>query len=156
MIEKIVTKVYTPAGDLTIECDKTGKTVFKIEFGTERSEELMCEKPELEISKQLCEYFKGKRKEFDVVFELEGTEFQKKVLKELLKVPYGSTITYKDLAERIGKPGSSRAVGNVMAKNRIPIIIPCHRVISKNGLGGFGGGLSWKKFLLELERRNDK
>jgi methylated-DNA-[protein]-cysteine S-methyltransferase len=156
MSEKIVSRIYTPAGDLTIECDKTGKKVFKIEFGTEKSEKLMCEKPELEISKQLCEYFEGRRKKFEIEFELEGTEFQKKVLKELLKIPYGITITYKELAERVGNSNSSRAVGNVMAKNRIPIIIPCHRVVSKKGLGGFGGGLVWKKFLLELERRNNR
>ncbi|HEW91950.1 MAG TPA: methylated-DNA--[protein]-cysteine S-methyltransferase [Thermotogaceae bacterium] len=155
-MKRYTTKIYTPAGDISIESDESGKKVFKIELGHQKSEKLICENREIEIVKQLCEYLKGKRKEFNIEFELKGTDFQIKVLKELMKVPYGTTITYKELAERVGNSNAARAVGNVVASNYLPIIIPCHRVVSKSGLGGFGGGIGWKKFLIDLERRNTK
>lgn len=101
---------------------------------------------------QLDAYFKGRRFEFDVPLELKGTKFQKRVWKELAKIPYGVTISYGELARRIGNPKASRAVGMANGKNPIPIIIPCHRVIGKNGtLTGFGGGLDVKQALLDLE-----
>jgi len=107
----------------------------------------------LHTEKQLKEYLSGKRKAFDIPLNLEGTVFQKKVWKELQKIPYGKTISYQELAKRVGSVKKARAVGNANGKNPIPIIIPCHRVIQKNGkLGGFGGGLEIKRFLLELER----
>ncbi len=103
---------------------------------------------------QLDEYFKGKRKKFDLDLKIEGTEFQKKVWSELLKIPYGSVISYKILAEKIGNPKAFRAVGNANSKNKIPLIIPCHRVISADGsLGGFAWGLNEKSHLLNLEKR---
>jgi methylated-DNA-[protein]-cysteine S-methyltransferase len=83
-----------------------------------------------------------------------GTPFQQKVWKELLKVPAGETISYAELARRIRKPKAMRAVGNAMGANPVPIIVPCHRVIaSGGGLGGFGGGLTLKRLLLEAERK---
>ncbi|MBU8901958.1 MAG: methylated-DNA--[protein]-cysteine S-methyltransferase, partial [Victivallales bacterium] len=103
--------------------------------------------------KQLEEYFSGKRKSFCLNLNICGTDFQKKVWTELLNIPYGETRTYQDIAFAIGNPKASRAVGGANNKNKIPIIIPCHRVIGKGGsLVGFGGGLERKKQLLKLER----
>ncbi len=105
--------------------------------------------------KQLEEYFEGKRKSFDIPIKITGTDFQKRVLKELLKIPYGETVTYKDIAKLIGNEKASRAVGMANNKNKIMFIIPCHRVIGKNGnLTGYAGGLNLKKQLLELEAKN--
>jgi methylated-DNA-[protein]-cysteine S-methyltransferase len=106
---------------------------------------------------QLGEYFKGERTQFDLELNLRGTVFQKKVWQELVKIPYGETISYGQLAHRIGNPKASRAVGMANGKNPIAIIVPCHRVIGKNGsLTGFGGGLEVKKTLLDLERHIQK
>ena len=102
---------------------------------------------------QLKEYFAGTRKTFDIPLDLVGTEFQVRVWKELQKIPYGKTISYLELAKRVGNMKASRAVGSANGKNPISIIVPCHRVINVNGgLGGFAGGLPVKSFLLELEK----
>lgn len=107
------------------------------------------------VSVQLKQYFSGKRKSFDVKMLLRGTEFQKKVWKEISKIPYGKTITYSDISLKIGKPNAFRAVANACGKNPIPIIIPCHRVLQKGGgLGGYSGGIDIKKNLLKLEKIN--
>jgi len=104
------------------------------------------------IEAELDEYFIGQRNQFDVPLDLKGTEFQEKVWKELLNIPFGGTISYEELAIRIGKPTAQRAVGLANGRNRIPIVVPCHRVIQKNGqLRGYGGGLWRKQFLLDLE-----
>ncbi len=101
---------------------------------------------------QLDEYFKTKRKEFSVLLDIKGTEFQMKVWNELLKIPYGKTVSYKTIAEKLGGAKYVRAVGKANATNPIPIIIPCHRVIGSNGsLGGYSGGIEIKEKLLELE-----
>jgi len=106
---------------------------------------------------QLEEYFSGKRKVFDIKVNPEGTDFRKCVWNELLKIPYGETVSYGEIAERIGNPKSVRAVGLANGSNTISIIIPCHRVIGKNGnLVGYGGGLQNKRFLLELEQKYSK
>jgi len=103
---------------------------------------------------QLDEYFNGKRKSFDIPLRIEGTPFQEAVWHVLLTIPYGETRSYKDTAEQIGRPNACRAVGNANNKNKISIIIPCHRVIGANGsLAGYGGGLEIKKKLLEIERK---
>ncbi len=105
--------------------------------------------------KQLDEYFAGKRKNFDIPIELNGTDFQIKVWKELLKIPYGETCTYLDIAKRVGNPNASRAVGMANNKNKIMIIVPCHRVIGSNKkLVGYAGGLDIKEKLLKLEKEN--
>jgi methylated-DNA-[protein]-cysteine S-methyltransferase len=104
------------------------------------------------IFKQLKEYFNCERKEFDVPLDLRGTDFQKGVWKELKKIPYGKTITYKDIALKMGGEKKSRAVGQANALNPVPIIVPCHRVINTGGkLGGYSCGLEVKEKLLELE-----
>ena len=105
-----------------------------------------------ETVRQLREYFAGKRTEFDLPLAPEGTDFQRKVWRTLQEIPYGETISYGELAKRVGNPKASRAVGSANGKNRIPIVIPCHRVIAGDGtLGGFGGGLPTKEKLLALE-----
>jgi len=107
----------------------------------------------VETEKQLKQYFAKERKTFDIPLKLIGTNFQISVWNELNKIPYGETISYQELAKRVGDKNSARAVGNANGKNPIPIIIPCHRVVRKNGdLGGYGGGIKIKRKLLELEK----
>jgi len=113
-------------------------------------------KPEARVLKatvkQLDEYFTGQRKRFDLVFELAGTDFQREVWRELFKIPFGKTVSYKDIAGRIKNPKAVRAVGSANGKNPVCIIIPCHRVIAADGsIGGYAGGLSVKRKLLALE-----
>ncbi|OLP43392.1 methylated-DNA--[protein]-cysteine S-methyltransferase [Rhizobium oryziradicis] len=106
-----------------------------------------------EAKAQLQAYFDGKRQEFDLPLDLNGTNFQCDVWQELIRIPFGVTISYGELARRIGRLSASRAVGAANGANPLPIVIPCHRVIGANGsLTGFGGGLDTKKWLLALER----
>lgn len=101
---------------------------------------------------QLAEYFAGTRKAFDFPYELLGSAFQAKVLKAVASIPYGATASYSEIAQNIKQPQAIRAVGGANAKNPLPIVIPCHRVIGKKGtLTGFGGGLELKTYLLNLE-----
>jgi len=104
-------------------------------------------------AKQLDEYFDGKRKVFDLPIIMHGTDFQLKVWKALQKIPYGKTLSYLELAEKIGNKKACRAVGMANNRNPISIIVPCHRVIGKNGkLVGYAGGLELKQILLNLEK----
>ncbi len=97
-------------------------------------------------------YFEGELKNFSIPTKPSGTKFEKRVYQELQKIPYGTTISYQELAKRVGSPKAFRAVGNANGKNPTAIIIPCHRVISKNGsIGGFSGGVEIKRKLLKLE-----
>jgi methylated-DNA-[protein]-cysteine S-methyltransferase len=108
--------------------------------------------PLAEAVRQLREYFSGSRTDFDLPLAPEGTEFQRKVWNRLRDIPYGGTISYGELARRVGNPKASRAVGAANGCNPLPIVIPCHRVIGSNGkLTGFGGGLPTKEALLALE-----
>lgn len=101
---------------------------------------------------QLGEYFAGRRRRFDLPLAPRGTEFQRRVWRALLEIPWGKTISYGELARRIGKPSAARAVGLANGANPLPIVVPCHRVIGANGsLTGFGGGLAVKRKLLALE-----
>ena len=105
--------------------------------------------------RQLDEYLKGRRRKFDIPLLMVGTDFQKRVWNVLTKVPYGYTSTYLQVAKDVGNERAVRAVGNANAANPISIIVPCHRIIGSGGeLVGYGGGLSLKRRLLELERRN--
>ena len=102
---------------------------------------------------QLTEYFAGKRKTFSIPLAPSGTPFQQQVWTQLQNIPYGKTISYAQLAQMVDSPKACRAVGSANGKNPIPVIIPCHRVITSNGgLGGFAYGLDMKKWLLELEQ----
>ena len=106
-----------------------------------------------DVIKQLDEYFKGKRKVFDIPLSIDGTEFRKKVWKALLDIPYGETRSYQQIAEAVGNPKAVRAIGQANRSNPVPIIIPCHRVIGKNGdlVGYAGGRTNIKSKLLEIE-----
>jgi methylated-DNA-[protein]-cysteine S-methyltransferase len=105
------------------------------------------------VRRQLEEYFAGRRQEFDLPLRMAGTSFQKLVWKALVRIPFGTTITYAQLAGRIGRPGAARAVGHANSRNPISIIVPCHRVIGADGaLAGYAGGLEKKRRLLDLER----
>ena len=106
-----------------------------------------------ETKRQLRLYFAGDLREFDLPLDLAGTDFQKRVWNALLAIPYGETRSYSQIASKIGSPRAVRAVGAANGRNPVPIIVPCHRVIGASGnLVGFGGGLEWKRKLLELER----
>ena len=106
-----------------------------------------------DVSSQLERYLKGRLRRFDCPLDVRGTPFQKKVWSQLRKIPYGQTRSYKEIAQAIGHPKAVRAVGNANGSNRVPLIIPCHRVIETGGgLGGFGHGLKAKNQLLDFER----
>ncbi|HTM53326.1 MAG TPA: methylated-DNA--[protein]-cysteine S-methyltransferase [Pirellulales bacterium] len=110
------------------------------------------DEPFAAVREQLAEYFAGQRQRFDVPLKLAGTPFQQRVWQELLRIPFGTTISYAQLAERVGQPTASRAVGHANGRNPISIIVPCHRVIGANGkLTGYAGGLDKKQWLLEWE-----
>jgi methylated-DNA-[protein]-cysteine S-methyltransferase len=129
--------------------DNRIKTGLKANF-LEEEDEILAE-----TKKQVAEYLDGNRKEFDIPLLMVGTDFQKNVWDALLKIPYGTTISYLQLAENIGNAKAVRAVANADGANAMAVIIPCHRVIESNGgLGGYGGGVAIKKQLLELEKGN--
>ncbi|CZE48532.1 methylated-DNA--[protein]-cysteine S-methyltransferase [Campylobacter geochelonis] len=139
---------------LEIKGDEMG--ICEINFVKEyRKSEFKNQNLKLCLS-ELEEYFKGNLKEFKTKIYIKGTKFQQDVYKALLEIPYGQICSYKDIATKIGKVKACRAVGSANAKNSIPIIIPCHRVVGKNGFGGYSGGdgtngLEIKRFLLSLE-----
>jgi len=149
----------SPIGDLLLAGDDDGLSLIGFPKGKMRHDPepdwIFNEKRLAEACQQLTEYFAGERKEFDLPLQLSGTEFQVQVLEELLRIPYGETTSYGDIAKRIGRPNAMRAVGAANGRNPIPIVIPCHRVIGSSGdLTGFGGGLDTKEALLRLEAEN--
>ncbi len=106
-----------------------------------------------DVVEQLEAYFAGTRQDFEIPLDLAGTEFQRRVWAGLLEIPYGETMSYGELARRVGRPGASRAVGLANGRNPVAIVVPCHRVIGANGtLTGYGGGLDRKVWLLDHER----
>ncbi len=112
-----------------------------------------ADEPFVIVRQQLAEYFAGERQQFDVPIKLVGTPFQQRVWQELVRIPFGTTIHYGELARRVGRPSASRAVGHANGRNPISIIVPCHRVIGANGkLTGYAGGLDKKQWLLAWER----
>lgn len=151
-------RIESPVGKLMLLAseDKLLEIKFSSSIKNDELSENVEENNELPVfidtEVQLNEYFRGKRDSFSIPIVLNGTEFQQKVWKQLQSIPFGQTISYQELAERVGDSKKARAVGNANGKNPIPIIVPCHRVIAKDGsLGGFGGGLPIKRYLLELE-----
>ncbi|PSL54103.1 methylated-DNA-[protein]-cysteine S-methyltransferase [Saccharothrix carnea] len=109
-----------------------------------------------DVITQLAEYFAGTRTDFDLPLDPIGTPFQRTVWRALAEIPYGETVTYGELAQRLGRPSAARAVGLANGRNPIAIILPCHRVVGANGdLTGYGGGLARKRRLLDLERGPD-
>ncbi len=146
---------------MTTEYFETNGFSIKISHDFEVIYELSFEKGESSslspfgesVKEQLAEYFSGKRKRFDLKYVAKGTCFREKVWHELEKIPYGDTISYGELARRIGNPAATRAVGGACHNNPVGIIVPCHRVIGKDGeLTGYGGGLCNKKRLIDIEK----
>ena len=149
----------TPIGELLVAGDDDGLGMVGFPEGSMRREPepdwIFNEKELAEACRQLSEYFAGQRKRFELKLNPSGTEFQRQVLDELVKIPYGTTVSYSDIARLIGRPKAVRAVGAANGRNPIPVIIPCHRVIGAHGdLTGFGGGLPTKEALLRLELEN--
>jgi methylated-DNA-[protein]-cysteine S-methyltransferase len=154
MTTKTVTMPYeSPIGRLVLECD--GDVLIGIWLPNEQRHarnDADDVPPVLkETASQLDEYFAGERTDFDVRMELDGTDFQREVWTELARIPYGETISYGELARRVGRPSAPRAVGQANGRNPIPVIVPCHRVLAGNGIGGYGGGLKVKRQLLAVE-----
>lgn len=144
--------IHSPVGYLKVTA--TSKAITGIHFSKTKSKDSK-EIPAVlkKAEKELQEYFKGKRKSFDLPLEFDGTEFQKNVWKALSTIPFGQTVSYKDIAIQVGSPKACRAVGLANNKNPISIVVPCHRVIGSSGkLVGYGGGLSNKQKLLDLEQ----
>ena len=150
----------SPIGPLLLAGQEGELTAIRFPAGGEREPPKAGWTPEDvpfdDVKRQLDGYFAGSRRRFDLPLAPAGTAFQRQVLKALQAIPYGETRSYKQVAEAIGKPRAVRAVGAANARNPIPIIIPCHRVIGSDGsLTGFGGGLDAKRQLLALERNGD-
>ncbi|HIQ87988.1 MAG TPA: methylated-DNA--[protein]-cysteine S-methyltransferase [Candidatus Scatomorpha gallistercoris] len=142
--------VASPLGLLRIA--ESAKGIAGIAFAREGDAEPVRGKFIPEAKRQLDEYFAGRRREFDLPLDLRGTEFQKRVWAELMRIPYGETRSYQDVAAAIGNVKATRAVGAANNRNPVVIIIPCHRVVGKGGaLTGYAGGLEKKEFLLKLE-----
>ena len=148
--------VETPVGTLLLAgCDHGLQVIsFQCGKGGRAPEPDWRESPAFfrGVTQQLQQYFRGKRTVFDVKLAAKGTAFQETVWKALAAIPYGQTCTYADIAKRIGQPRAVRAVGLANGRNPLPIVVPCHRVIGKDGsLVGYGGGLTIKQALLDLE-----
>lgn len=150
MNEVFTKSIESPVGLLGIESD--GESITRLTFLNKPYEiENSCEVIE-KCNWQLDEYFNGKREKFDLKLKVSGTEFQQKVWNELLKIPFGKTLSYQDIAIALGDKNSVRAVGMANNKNNIALIIPCHRVIGKNGrLVGYASGVNKKAWLLKHE-----
>ena len=153
------TFVPSPVGQLLLAGSQDALKVIGFSSGDkargaqpdwQRHDELFAD-----ASRQLAEYFDGKRRVFDLPLQPDATPFQAQVLKALQRVPYGETRSYGEIARAIGRPKAARAVGAANGNNPLPIVIPCHRVVGSNGtLTGFGGGLPVKRYLLDLEQPN--
>jgi methylated-DNA-[protein]-cysteine S-methyltransferase len=148
----------SPVGELFIASTERG--LCRISYHPEGQDEQLARifgvrvlrSPLDEVRRELDEYFNGSRREFDLPLDLRVAPFHEAVLHELARVPYGRTQTYGSLAAKVGRPRAARAVGTVMNRNPIPIILPCHRIVGANGsLTGYAGGLHVKRALLELE-----
>lgn len=143
-------RIKSPVGIIEISGSDDGiRSIMFLDIESEQTIVPVC----LQVCvNQLNEYFDGKRKQFDLKLDPRGTEFQLKVWDKLQQIPFGKTISYLDLARMTGSETNTRAVGNANGKNKINIIVPCHRVIGSNGkLTGYGGGLWRKEILLKLE-----
>ena len=145
--------VASPIGNIKIE--DNGSAIVKVELTDECVSAFDASSVQLSCADQLDEYFRGERTKFELPIELIGSEFQKNVWNALLDIPYGDTMTYKDIAEITGNPQAARAVGGACNKNPIIIVVPCHRVIGAKGdLLGFACGVDVKNKLLRLETGN--
>jgi methylated-DNA-[protein]-cysteine S-methyltransferase len=149
-------EIDSPVGPLLVAADEAGLRLIHFQAGRDRREPdpswEQDPRPFRALASQLGEYFRGERRRFDLPLAPRGTPFQLATWRALAAIPYGETITYAELARRVGRPGAFRAVGAANGKNPLPIVVPCHRVIGRDGsLTGFGGGIGTKRALLELE-----
>ncbi len=129
-----------------------GEFVREVRLGDVRHDEGRRTPLDRETKRQLQQYFAGERRTFDLPFAVHGTPFSRDVLHAVANIAFGETISYGALADLVGRPRAARAVGNAVGANDLPLIIPCHRVLAaQRRLGGFGGGTTWKEFLLRLE-----
>lgn len=144
--------IETPLGIASITGDEKGVSEISITNNTEEEHTNIIPETLKEAVTQLQDYFEGKRDHFDIKLNPSGTDFQKKVWKELTKIPFGKTVTYLDIAKNLGDPKCIRAAASANGKNPLWIVIPCHRVIGSDGsLTGYAGGLWRKKWLLDHE-----
>ena len=145
-------KFVSPIGEIALLGDRTHLLEISLKGpkGLSRKGKESASRFNKEIS-QLKEYFYEGRKNFDLDFRLEASPFALKVYSSMQEISYGNTSSYSDLAKAAGSKKAFRAVGTICGNNLLPIVIPCHRVLAKNGLGGFSSGIKLKKFLLELE-----
>ena len=151
------TVVPSPIGELTLTARDDKLTGLFVERPEPPAEAVRAEEPFEDVIEQLDRYWRGEQKTFDVAIEPTGTPFQESVWRALLDIPYGETISYRELAEWIGNPRAVRAVGAANGRNPISIIVPCHRVIGSDGsLVGYGWGLERKQTLLDLEAGRGK
>lgn len=155
-MEKLYYGYYkSPIGNLRIVVDEN--SLVALDFNEDEKKQSDEQRYIKEVKKQIDEYFKGTRELFDLNIKINGTDFQNKVWNELTKIPYGETISYKELAARIGNDKACRAVGNANNKNKISIVIPCHRVVGSNKkLVGYAGGLEKKEWLINHENKVTK
>ena len=150
--------VASPVGELRVAATERGLCRISY-FGDGWEDDLarrfgvrVLRAPLDEVRRELDEYFEGRRRDFDLPLDLRVAQFPAEVLHELARVPYGHTETYGRLAAKVGRPRAARAVGTIMNRNPIPIVLPCHRIVGANGsLTGYAGGLDVKRRLLELE-----
>ena len=152
-MEKLYYGYYkSPIGNLRIVVDEN--SLVALDFNEDEKKQSDEHRYIKEVKKKIDEYFKGTRELFDLNIKINGTDFQNKVWNELTKIPYGETISYKELAARIGNDKACRAVGNANNKNKISIVIPCHRVVGSNKkLVGYAGGLEKKEWLINHENK---
>ena len=161
-----VDEVASPAGPLTFAVNEDGALMrlhfVQSDYGPSMQRDLEDEGYAVEadetktagVRRELSEYASGRRKTFDVPLAFAGSEWQKAVWVELTRIPFGETRSYGEIADSLGRPGAARAVGSANARNVLPLVVPCHRVIAADGtLGGFNGGLHLKERLLEHETR---
>ncbi len=146
--------VDSPIGVWVIEGDADGLTRIDLPRRRVSSTTTSISTPVRAAARQIEQYFAGRRQHFEVDLHLEGTPFQQDVWLALTEIPYGEVRSYGDIAGAIGRPHAYRAVGNANSKNPWPIIVPCHRVVASDGIGGYAGGLDVKRFLLHLEGVN--
>lgn len=148
--------ISSPIGPLILDGDE--HALHAIRFGGSGMPASLPEAPcavLAQAARELCEYFDGTRKTFTIPLSPTGTPFQQRCWAALQAIPYGQTVSYADIAMSVGNPRATRAVGMANHRNPLAIIIPCHRVIQKNGaLGGYGGGLPIKEYLLSFERQH--
>lgn len=150
-----VTYMNSPLGWLRLEGESMG--LSKIDFVEEKGDDVLNEDSLQRAKEQLQEYFDGTRKEFNIYLSPSGTHFQKNVWTTLGQIPYGKTWSYEDIAKTLGDIKVIRAAASANGKNPLPIVIPCHRVIGKDGsLTGYSGGLWRKKWLLDFELREQQ